>query len=118
MRTIILVIFAICMAGTVKGQDYSCEEVMEYVQDNGYEDWSRNFYGSSWVKSVTVYELDGTYYAVIDIKKSKGSYSSKEYIYCGIPESAIRKMRYQFGSAGESMWENVIRQVRTPCNCY
>jgi hypothetical protein len=103
-------------------QQYSCEEILSYVKSNGYKKSSPSswYLKSSWLKNVTAYELDDMIFVVADIKKDDWGYSSKEYIFCGVPSRnwdnfySITAILSE-DSYGEKFHKYIIDYV---CDCY
>ncbi|WP_418510790.1 hypothetical protein [Corallibacter sp.] len=70
-------------------QTTSCEDLLSYIQDNGYRKSKLSSYtlDSSWLYEVTAYTYDYDIYVVAKIKKSEYSYQTNTYIFCGVPST-------------------------------
>lgn len=81
--TIVLVGFSLSLSA----QTVSCEELMDFIETKGMYNSSLSSYtlDSSWLTKVTLYSYDMNYYVVANIKPNEYSYTSKPYIFCGIP---------------------------------
>jgi hypothetical protein len=68
-------------------QTVSCEELAEFIEENGYQKATIPSYilNSSWLSDVTAYEYEYKIYVFAEIKKDEYTYQTKTYIFCGIP---------------------------------
>ena len=138
LKNIYLIIFFSLLSMNGFSQDISCNELLNYVEDEGYlirtntAPLSTNWLGD--IKAYSMVESDPSLYKVSDIinhYKSSGIYvivatiyhndilkSSKKYVFCGVPISkweAFDSSFYLTYSRGE-MFHHYIRDYN--CNCY
>lgn len=80
----------------------TCNEFFEYIIDKGYQYGKVSGYSmdSEWLKTVTAYKFEGALYIVAEIKENEYSYSTKSYIFCGIPTYNWNK--FKSGGYGDS----------------
>uniref|UniRef100_UPI004049725B hypothetical protein n=1 Tax=Flavobacterium sp. TaxID=239 RepID=UPI004049725B len=89
MKKILLIVF-LSFAYQMNAQDLSCNELISYVIKNGKEIGkvsSTSLITSDWLKEVTAYSIEGQIVVIAAIKTDSIGYSSKKYIFCGIPKS-------------------------------
>lgn len=102
-------------------QEMSCDDLQDFIETNGYQKSSMSNYvlNSTWLDKVTAYDYDFNIYVVAEIKESEYSYSTRTYIFCGIPSQNWSHFQYgDYGdsdSYGERFHKYVIDYV---CNCY
>jgi hypothetical protein len=82
--------FTILLVGcslSLSAQTVSCEKLMDFIETKGmyYSSVSSYTLDSSWLTKVTLYSYDMNYYVIANIKANEYSYTSKPYIFCGIP---------------------------------
>ncbi|MCF2501691.1 hypothetical protein [Dyadobacter chenhuakuii] len=73
---------------TVTAQTPKCQELLEFVVENGsYEGEVSGLalFDSSWLKSVKAYQYKNSVFMVYEISTDNYGFSSKPYIFCGIP---------------------------------
>lgn len=83
-----LLLLSVLSLSTVKAQNVKCQELLEFVVENGYfkgEISSIALFDSDWLKAVKAYEYKGSVFVVAEIKKDDFSYQTNTYIFCGIP---------------------------------
>ena len=89
MKILILTI-GLFVSMHLNAQQTSCEDLIEYVEKNGYKKGSvgaMQLIQSTWLKNVEAYSIDNTLVVIAEIKKDSYGFSTKHYIFCGIPES-------------------------------
>lgn len=111
-----------CCFLTTYSQNVSCEELIDYVRKDGYKKGtvsSTQLINSSWLKEVEAFEINNAIVVIAEIKKDEWGFSSKEYVFCGIPSSnwsAFYYGTYETGKTyGERFHKYIIDYV---CNCY
>lgn len=88
MKTIILTILLWLPLLDTKAQTVRCGDLLDFVVRNGYykgEVNSLTLINSSWLKSVTAYQYKSSVFVVAEITTDKFGFSTKKYIFCGIP---------------------------------
>jgi hypothetical protein len=83
-----LVTFIIFSIGAYS-QEVSCEDLKNFIEKKGryYASLSSVVLNSSWLNKVTCYTYEGKNYVVAEIRKNEYSYTTKSYIFCGIPNT-------------------------------
>ena len=89
MKTLLIIVLCSLMSfEELQAQDVKCSELFSFVVRNGHrkgEVSGISLWDSSWLKSVVAYSYKNTIFVVAEIKKDDFSFSTKKYIYCGIP---------------------------------
>lgn len=70
-----------------QSQQITCDDLINYVLDKGSRRGSvgsLSLMNSSWLKSVEAYSIENTIVVIAEIKR-ENSYSTKKYIFCGVP---------------------------------
>ena len=81
---------SMCLSLLLHAQQTSCESLIEYVEENGYKKGSvgaMQLLQSTWLKNVEAYSINNSIVVIAEIKKDSYGFSTKQYIFCGIPES-------------------------------
>ncbi len=108
MKKLILIFVIVLMTSLVKGQ--TCEEVMEYVKNEGGYGTTYTSYSSDAISKVTFYQLTVNYktlyFAIVCFKK-KYSYSCAEYIYQVGSNTKLNYSINYLNSAGKAFWEYI-----------
>lgn len=83
-------------------QEVSCEDLLDYIKSKGsyVSSVSNLVMQSSWLFEVTAYSYNGNYFVVAKIKENEYSYTTKSYIFCGIPYRNWSS--FKFGGYGDS----------------
>jgi len=120
MKKLILLSF-LAFSFNLTAQEVACEDLLEYVVDEGYNKASVNSYSlinSEWLRSVKAYDLQGKTFVVAEIKKNN-SYLAKKYIFCGVPSSnwnAFYSGLYDLRTPYGERFHKYIMDYE--CNCY
>jgi hypothetical protein len=79
-----------------------CEDLLKFIKDKGYSKGTISSYtlDSDWLNEVKAYSYDYKVYVIAKIKKSKNSYQTNTYIFCGIPST--NWSNFKNGSYGSS----------------
>lgn len=88
MRNLFLTILLSLPLLEIKGQTMRCGDLLDFVVRNGHykgEVSSLALINSTWLKSVTAYRYKNSIFVVAAISTDKYRFSSKKYIFCGIP---------------------------------
>jgi hypothetical protein len=102
-------------------QEVSCDDLLDFIKAKGsYVSGLSNYImNSSWLYEVTAYRYDSKYFVVAKIKENEYSYTTKSYIFCGIPYMNWSNFYYGgYGdskSYGERFHKYIIDYT---CNCY
>ena len=102
-------------------QDISCPDLQEFIEDNRYYKSSISNYtlNSSWLYEVTAYEYEYKIYVIAKIKRNEYDYSSKSYVFCGIPSQNWSNFRYKGYGEPDSYGERFHKYIIDyQCNCY
>ncbi|HAB26940.1 MAG TPA: hypothetical protein DCE27_03630, partial [Xanthomarina gelatinilytica] len=71
-------------------QEVSCTDLVDFVKSEGRKVGTVSSYqliDSSWLKSVSCYDVDGTLAVIANIKTNDYSLYGKDYIFCGISKT-------------------------------
>jgi hypothetical protein len=95
-------LFLFAFSINITAQSVSCDELVDFIETKGMYSNSVSSYtlDSSWLTKVTLYSYNMNYFVVANIKTNEYSYTSKPYIFCGIPYSNWQ--RFQTGSYGDT----------------
>ena len=111
MRKLFTLIAALMLYTGAQAQQYSCSELMEYVEDSGNHVWTDGVIGSDAIDWAWTYEIDGNYYVIIEFKSS-----TQKYLYGGISYSDAYDFYFANGSEkGEAFWKYI---QHNKLNCY
>lgn len=110
-----------CAGGSIEsgGRSTSCENLLEFIEDEGYRKGSVSSYtlDSEWLTDVKAYTYEYKIYVVAKIK-AKNSYSSRSYVFCDIPSSnwsSFKNGGYgERDTYGERFHDNIFDYK---CNC-
>lgn len=110
-----------CAGGSIasRGNNSSCENLMDFVKSKGYKKGSVGTYtlDSEWLSEVTAYTYDYKLFVIAKIK-TKNSYYPKPYIFCDIPSSkwsSFKNVGYgESDSYGKRFHDNIFDYK---CNC-
>jgi hypothetical protein len=96
----------------------SCDELIRYTKSEGTHYGSvgaLSLMNSEWLKNVEAYKVEDVIVVIASIKK-EGSYFSKDYIFCSVPESNWRSFSSYFGndSYGEKFHQYIFNYQ---CDC-
>lgn len=101
-KLFILILFLFFFKGVTIAQPVSCQDLLEFVVENGYKKASIPSYilNSSWLFKVTAYSYDNKTFVVAEIKRNEYSMQTDTYIFCGIPN--YNWQNFQMGSYNDS----------------
>lgn len=102
-------------------QEVSCKELLDFIKSKGSYVSSVGNYtmDSSWLYEVTAYSYESKYYVVAKIKENEYSYTTKSYIFCGIPYTNWSNFYYGGYSESKSYGERFHKYIKDyQCNCY
>ncbi|WP_350289825.1 hypothetical protein [uncultured Croceitalea sp.] len=105
----------------VNAQEVSCDELQKFIEQKAYQKNSLHSYilNSSWLYKVTAYDYDFKIYVVAEIKESEYSYSTRTYIFCGIPSQNWSNFVYGGYGDSDSYGERFHKYILNyTCNCY
>ena len=79
----ILLIFTLLTFSLNYSQNVRCEDLMDFVKDNGYYKSSLSNYtlDSSWLYKVTAYDYEYKIYVIAEIKTREYSYTTNSYVF-------------------------------------
>lgn len=113
---LILLVFSV----KANAQDVFCEDLMKYVVEEGRQIGqvgSMSLLNSTWLNEVTAYSIEDKIVVIAEIKKDEWGYSTKKYVFCGIPKSnwnefsSIYDMQKTYGERFHLYIKDYI------CNC-
>ncbi|EDM44950.1 hypothetical protein SCB49_02479 [unidentified eubacterium SCB49] len=98
----IFTIILLCFIVKTNGQSVSCQELHDFIVEEGYQSSTVSSYtmNSSWLKKVTKYTYNYKNFVVAEIKKNEYSYQTNTYVFCGI--SDYNWSQFKYGGYGES----------------
>lgn len=113
MRKLFTLIAALMLYTSAQAQQVSCYELADLVTTKGYYQASDSFYSSSALSSITWYEVDGNYYALVQFTSSY-----TKYVYGGFSSyydySKVRNYIKNADSAGRA-FHNSLGQYQLSC---
>lgn len=103
---------------TISNPYSTCEELIQYTKNEGTHYGSIGpiaLMNSEWLRAVEAYKVENSIVVIASIRKD-GSYFSKDYIFCAVPESNWRSFSSIYGndSYGERFHEYIMNYQ---CNC-
>ena len=120
-KFLLTILFILAFIGA-KAQEVSCEDLKNFIEEKGMYQYSLSniTLKSSWLYKVTCYSYDMKYYVIAEIKANEYSYTTKSYIFCGIPYSNWSNFKngYNYSDSrtyGERFHAYIIDYQ---CNCY
>jgi len=102
-------------------QDVSCDDLKNFIKKEAYYKSSMSSYtlNSDWLYKVTAYTYEYKVYVVAEIKASKYSYQTNEYVFCGIPSQNWTNFQYGGYGDSESYGERFHKYIFDyQCDCY
>ncbi|NER17017.1 hypothetical protein [Spongiivirga citrea] len=117
----LFLVFGFSFCSITISQEVSCEDLQEFIEDNGYRKSTLSSYtlDSSWLHKVTAYSYDYKIYVVAEIKKNEYSFSTKTYIFCGIPSQNWSNFQYGSYRESDSYGKRFHKYIMDYlCNCY
>jgi hypothetical protein len=122
-KTLFILFTLICSSIATFSQNMSCEELMDYVEDEGYSEGTVGAFSlimeSSWLKEVKGYSVEGNIVIIAEIKTDDFGLSSKKYAFCGVPSSSWRSFKGTFTDSDMSYGEKFHKYIMDyKCNCY
>jgi len=101
MKKIILMILMLISFNSFS-QEVSCEDLLDFIKTEGsyVSSVSNYIMESSWLYEVTAYRYESKYFVVAKIKENEYSYTTKSYIFCGIPY--MNWSNFYYGGYGDS----------------
>lgn len=102
MKILLIIGAVLCSTLTSYSQKVDCNDLLDYITAKGYEQTSLSSFilKSSWLSKVTAYSYEYKTYVVAEIKENEYSFTTKTYIFCGIPNANWHN--FQFGSYPDS----------------
>jgi hypothetical protein len=112
---------SMCLSVLLHAQQTSCESLIEYVEENGSKKGSvgaMQLLQSTWLINVDAYTINNTLVVIAEIKKDSYGFSTKQYIFCGIPESNWEYFSgfYSLTSTYGERFQKYI--IEYQCDCY
>ena len=99
----------------------SCEDLMEYIKDNGYSKGTLSNYtmDSEWLYEVKAYTYEYKTYVIAKIKKNEYSYTTTSYVFCDIPSTNWSNFKYGAYGDSDSYGERFHKYIMNyKCDCY
>lgn len=103
-------------------QSVSCEDLMRYVQQEGYNKGTVNtvqLISSSWLSEVKCYSIDNTLVVIAEIKRDQWGINKKKYVFCGVPSTKWDAFCFGYYDSGKTYGERFNKYIIDyQCNCY
>ena len=120
MKTKLFLILLFTFSNSSYSQTVSCDDLLEFIKAKGSYVSRVSSYtlDSEWLNDVTAYTYEGKYYVIAKIKKDKYSYSTKTYLFCGIPYrnwTSFKNGGYGTSDSYGSRFHTYI--IDYTCNC-
>lgn len=116
----LLILFVILLFQfSLHSQSMECEELMEYVKDEGFKKGSLNnvdMKSSSWLEEVTAYEVEDIIVVIASIRKDEWGVNREDYIFCDIPSSNWDSFYYNLHESFGELFHKNIMDYRCNCN--
>ena len=120
MKQLLIILFLFFSFSGTKAQSVDCDDLTEFIEDEGYPNGSLNsiMLQSSWLYKVTGYSYDYKIYVVAEIKENEYSYRTTKYIFCGIPARYWNAFRYPSYGDTETYGQRFHRYIIDyKCDC-
>lgn len=112
----------LCISANMYSQEVSCTDLVDFVKSEGRKVGTVSSYqliDSSWLKSVSCYDVDGTLAVIANIKTNDYSLYGKDYIFCGISKTYWDAFYYGYYDLGRSYGERFHKYIFDyKCDCY
>ncbi len=103
----------------VSAQDVSCNELIDYVKKEGKYVGSVSVFqllNSEWLKEVEAYSINNTIVVIAKIQVNQ--YTTKKYIFCGIPKTNWDNFYVGLNDLTKSYGERFNKYIMDyTCNC-
>jgi hypothetical protein len=120
-RIFMLVSLTVLSMLSAKAQDVSCQDLMDFVKQNGYRKGTVNTYqltNSSWLTEVEAYSIENTIVVIAEIKQDEWGINTKEYVFCGIPSSNWDAFYHGLYDRDKTFGERFRKYIfEYKCNC-
>lgn len=104
---------------SLMAQDVSCNELIDYVKKEGryIESVSAiQLLSSAWLREVEAYSIDNSIVVIAKIQQDQ--YSTKRYIFCGIPRSNWNNFYVGLNDLTKTYGERFNKYIMDyKCNC-
>lgn len=102
---------------TSSSSEYSCDEIYNYIKDNGSKKATISSYtlNSSWLNEVVAYSYDNAIYVVAEIKVNENSDKMNKYIFCGIPDRNWSSFQNDSSETYGERFHNYIFNYKCDC---
>lgn len=115
MRNLVIILL-ITISSFAKAQSVSCQEVYEFILENGYKANSISLtYSSSMLTKVERYTYDGKNYVIGYIKQNDYDYKGSPYLFCGISSYDWNNFYVNYYSSAGVAFHEYIMPYK--CNC-
>ena len=101
-------------------QDIKCDDLINYIEKEGRYIESVNaiqLLTSTWLKEVIAYSIENTIVVIAKIQQNQ--FSTKKYIFCGIPKSNWNNFYVGINDMSKTYGERFHKYIIDyQCNCY
>jgi hypothetical protein len=124
MKMIMLLVLFLSIPIFLNAQDVTCEELIDYVEENGDKDWwtleSHELLRSDWLNEVYCYEVDDVLVVVAEFKKYETfQWEYQKYIFCNIPKrnwENFKSIRIDMTEGYGKKFHKYIFNYKCDCN--
>lgn len=119
-KIFLLLTFSFLLNFNAFSQTYSCGEIADLVEREGFKWGSLDSYKlkSSWLRSAVCYKYDGILFVIAEMKDDDLSNSYRRYIFCGIPEDNWLRFENAIFDPGYTRGQLFHRYIIDyGCNC-
>jgi hypothetical protein len=121
LRTIIFAGLLFLFSLQSYSQTVSCNELLEYVLDEGSEIGKINpvqLYKSGWLESVEAYSISNSIAIIAEIKKDDYGFNTKKYIFCNVPQANWDAFYFGLYDKGKTYGERFHKYIIDyTCDC-
>lgn len=115
MKQLIIVLILIFIStDKLSAQEVSCDNLIDYVIKKGNLKESVfpiQLINSSFLKEVKAYSIDNTIVVIAEYKNSQPSFTTKKYIFCGIPSSNWNDFYIGLSDLGKTFGERFHKYI-------
>ncbi|MBT0607892.1 hypothetical protein KIV10_06840 [Aequorivita echinoideorum] len=114
LQLLLIVLLMGCASGNA--QEYSCQEIFEFVTENYDSRDNVSCIGSSMLVKANYYKVDGVGFVVGYFKSNDYDFTGEPYIFCGVSSTAWSNFKiYGISSWGKAFHTYIFDWK---CDCY